>query len=184
MYCKERVDRDEAIRQGVVSFCSDEHRKAWWDDQRTKRRVQTIRNLEANRPSRPPKASRSHPKGRLRPRSGVRAETRRDVFIKDDWKCRFCRRSSVALQCHHVIYRSEAPNAPWLHEASNLITLCSRCHDKVHSDKKRWQSLCLGVVWIREVEGDRWCTIPSLEIRLHNTQRRGDGNNQQQADPD
>ena len=174
VYCKERVDRDTAIRQGVVSFCCDEHRKEWWDDQRTRRKVQAVRNREANRAkgeASAPKASRSNPTGRLRPRTGVHSEARRYVFIGDDWRCRMCRKSSDALQCHHVVYRSEAPKAPWLHEPSNLISLCQECHDKVHSNKRRWQPGCLGIVWLREVENDRATSTSSFERDYADTLR-------------
>lgn len=85
---------------------------------------------------------------------------RSKILRLDKKKCRFCR-SSSSLHLHHVIYRSEGG----LHQESNLLTLCLSCHDIVHSDKRRYQRLCLGVIWLRAF-GDRQITVPRLEKRL------------------
>lgn len=90
-------------------------------------------------------------------------ELRDLVYELDGYQCRFCR-SRSNLHLHHVFYRSEGG----LHEQSNLLTLCMDCHNPiVHADKKRWQPLCLGVIWLRS-QGDKHTTVPLLEKRLQN----------------
>ena len=85
---------------------------------------------------------------------------REQVLADDGWRCRMCG-SSSALHVHHVKYRSEGiDNSPL-----NLITLCSKDHGLVHSDKERYQPLCRGVIWLRSVYGDRATLIPMLEDR-------------------
>jgi hypothetical protein len=52
------------------------------------------------------------------------------VLDRDHWKCRRCAYRQ-ALHTHHIIYRSAmGEDVSW-----NLITLCSTCHDAVHSGK-------------------------------------------------
>ncbi len=54
----------------------------------------------------------------------------RTVLFRDQWKCRNCGMRND-LQCHHIIFRSEmGEDVTW-----NLITLCSTCHDAIHSGK-------------------------------------------------
>ena len=52
------------------------------------------------------------------------------VFVRDGWKCRKCGYRQT-LQCHHIIFRSKmGEDVTW-----NLVTLCSTCHDAIHSGK-------------------------------------------------
>lgn len=95
-------------------------------------------------------------------KSEVSNDLRNLVYSLDGGMCRMCgRRYGVHLDIHHVIYRSEG--GP--HEQSNLITLCSECHGVVHSDKSRFQKLCLGIIWLR-ILGDKTTTILSFERKL------------------
>jgi predicted HNH restriction endonuclease len=52
---------------------------------------------------------------------------RAEVFKRDKWKCRVCL-SRDGLHGHHVKYRSQGGDDV----RSNLLTLCSTCHDSVH----------------------------------------------------
>jgi len=87
----------------------------------------------------------------------------RDSVVRlDGSRCRCCGSGrNGALHVHHVMYRSQG--GP--HEQSNLITLCVDCHMVVHSDKRRYQPLCLGVIWLRSF-GDKQVTVRSLERKL------------------
>lgn len=86
----------------------------------------------------------------------------RDSVLRIDGKCRFCGvRDDRPLHVHHVFYRSE--QGP--HEQSNLLSLHLGCHDEVHSDKRRYQRLCLGVIWLRSF-GDKQITVKKLERML------------------
>lgn len=51
------------------------------------------------------------------------------VLQRDHWKCRSCGMRS-GLHVHHIVFRSHQGRD----EESNLITLCSSCHDGVHKD--------------------------------------------------
>lgn len=99
-------------------------------------------------------------------RQKMATSLRDEVLALDRHSCRFCGTKRSKLDVHHVIYRSGGGKDV----RHNLLTLCSVCHDVVHSDRKRWQPLCLGVVWLRDVEG-RHVDVPGLE-KLLELQRR------------
>ena len=52
----------------------------------------------------------------------------RQVLQRDGWRCQSCgnRRN---LQVHHILPRSQSGDDT----EENLTTLCSECHDQVHS---------------------------------------------------
>ena len=144
-FCKNYVTKEGAIPLGLSYFCSDEHLRLW--------RQEVLA-----------------PKSRLRKRSverqiakDVPPATRQAVYESDLHRCRFCGTEFV-LALHHIRYRSEGPD----HQPQNLITLCAEHHNLIHSDKGRYQPLCLGVVFLREVHSDRFILIPELEHTLQN----------------
>lgn len=60
---------------------------------------------------------------------------RREVYERDEYCCQNCdrtggKRGDCVLQAHHVVPMSKGGS----HSKSNLITLCSECHDAIHSD--------------------------------------------------
>lgn len=93
----------------------------------------------------------SHPKRR---KSDIPADVRAAVLKRDGLRCRWCGTRSH-LHLHHIIYRSGGGK----HTAENLITLCQRHHDAVHSDKETYQPACQGVVWLYYYAG-RLITVP------------------------
>lgn len=76
--CKDYVDRDEALRFGVMSFCDSDCAAAY---QR--------------------KADKKKPK-----KSPMPADLRAEILARDDFICSLCPSRSM-LQAHHVKYRSE-----------------------------------------------------------------------------
>lgn len=52
--------------------------------------------------------------------------------------CLRCKRSSgfYKLHVHHIIFRSEAPEHPFLHSKVNLYICCNECHDIFHKGNK------------------------------------------------
>lgn len=62
---------------------------------------------------------------------------------------------------HHVLYRSQ--QGPDHH--SNLVTLCTTCHMRAHGNKRHWQPVLLGLIWLHYAEG-RYMTVPEAERRL------------------
>jgi 5-methylcytosine-specific restriction endonuclease McrA len=71
------------------------------------------------------------------------ADVRSTVLARDGNRCRCCS-TNGGLHVHHVDYRSQGG----LDVEHNLITLCFSCHEMVHSDKRRFQPLLRGVVWL------------------------------------
>ena len=59
-------------------------------------------------------------------------ELRRDVLIRDDFKCQECDRSDITLHVHHVLSLSNGGS----NNLSNLKTLCVNCHTRKHSHMK------------------------------------------------
>jgi 5-methylcytosine-specific restriction endonuclease McrA len=55
--------------------------------------------------------------------------------INGDICCENCGASDVALETHHIIFRSEKPNHIHLHDEINLIKVCIPCHNEFHKNK-------------------------------------------------
>jgi hypothetical protein len=58
---------------------------------------------------------------------------RRQVYNRDDYQCQNCGskggpRGNTELHAHHVVPRSSGGNDAM----SNLVTLCSNCHERIH----------------------------------------------------
>lgn len=132
--CKNYFDQQDVLRSnGIQKFCSEE--------------------CAYKKPisSKPPKPFKPKKK-----KEDIPEAVRRAVLGRDKNRCRFCS-TKDGLHLHHVIYRSQGGE----HVEHNLITLCQRHHNLVHSDKKRYMPLCLGVLWLSIVE-QRHVTIPQL----------------------
>lgn len=59
--------------------------------------------------------------------------------IEERWYyyCQHCfTSSSLRWETHHIIYRSEVPKHPELHNKRNLLKCCMSCHNEFHKDKK------------------------------------------------
>jgi 5-methylcytosine-specific restriction endonuclease McrA len=55
-------------------------------------------------------------------------ELRRQVLQRDGWRCQACA-NRTNLQVHHIQLRSQSGDDA----EENLITLCSECHEQIHS---------------------------------------------------
>lgn len=102
---------------------------------------QPARNAPAKRPSPKPNA-----------RSEPTEATSLAVWVRDGGRCVRCGTTSD-LHKHHIRYRSEFGRRKVDHSATNLMLLCLRCHDEIHSNKRHWQPVCLAYVWLRYTEG-------------------------------
>lgn len=65
------------------------------------------------------------------------------------------------LAVHHIAYRSEGGE----HLEVNLITLCLSCHDRVHSDKRKWKPILVELLRL-QYEEDLFFTVPQVERRM------------------
>ena len=73
----------------------------------------------------------------------VTQDTYNKVMQRDNYKCRLCG-TSLNLQLHHVIYKSEDKSK--INDINNCIMLCVEHHALVHSNKKYWQPKLLELV--------------------------------------
>ena len=56
-----------------------------------------------------------------------------EVDRRDDRRCRVCAVRPLAIQRHHVVYRSRGGRTT----PSNLVSLCPACHAEVHAKTLR-----------------------------------------------
>jgi len=57
--------------------------------------------------------------------------TRAFILNRDRYQCQKCKAKNTKLHVHHIVFRSnDGTDTP-----SNLITLCSTCHNKLHGGK-------------------------------------------------
>ena len=66
-------------------------------------------------------------KGRQRLGIGLYEALRQQVLRRDGWRCQSCG-STLNLEVHHQQFRSHQGEDA----EHNLITLCNRCHARVH----------------------------------------------------
>lgn len=102
------------------------------------------------KPSRPSRARKAHA-------SQIPEKVREEVFQRDQG-CRWCGGGGIFLAPHHIIYRSQG--GP--HISANLIVLCQRHHDLVHSDKNRYQPILFRLLQLQYVE-HLFLTVPQVE---------------------
>ncbi len=55
--------------------------------------------------------------------------TKAKVRSRDQYTCQHCGKRLLPLEVHHIIWRSKGGSD----EEENLITLCNKCHSKVHN---------------------------------------------------
>lgn len=65
------------------------------------------------------------------------------VYKRDKGKCRLCG-ITQNIQAHHILYRSERKDL--INEPTNMIMLCIKCHQLVHSNKKKYQPILLKLI--------------------------------------
>lgn len=59
---------------------------------------------------------------------------RRQILVRDNFKCQRCGHRSIHNDVHHVVY--EWGCEPWEYNDEYLITLCRSCHNEEHKDSK------------------------------------------------
>jgi 5-methylcytosine-specific restriction endonuclease McrA len=72
------------------------------------------------------RSERKGPRGRLD--SEQYEKLRREVLERDGWRCQVCG-SMSAVEVHHLSFRSRGGEDC----DQNLITVCRRCHNGIHS---------------------------------------------------
>jgi 5-methylcytosine-specific restriction endonuclease McrA len=115
-YCRGYVEKNEAVRIGIQSFCSRDHlneyNRAIIDKQR-----------------------------KSKTQSDIPPAVRLEVVTRDQGRCRICQ-SAMFLHIHHIKYRSEGGD----HDLGNLISLCEHHHSMVHTNKKKYQQMLFDIL--------------------------------------
>ncbi|NOW86764.1 5-methylcytosine-specific restriction endonuclease McrA [Clostridium beijerinckii] len=73
---------------------------------------------------------------------------RERVLKRDEYRCRECIRygkSVTAVTVHHIIPLDQNPSLRLV--SDNLLSLCNKCHDKMH-DRTNNQLTKLGEEWV------------------------------------
>jgi hypothetical protein len=52
------------------------------------------------------------------------------IFERDNWHCRCCKATNIALNAHHLYY--EKGKKPWEYDNDAIVTLCQKCHEIIH----------------------------------------------------
>lgn len=89
------------------------------------------------------------------PATDIPEDVREQVYARDRYRCRWCGRTNGAVHLHHIDYRS----AGGRHLPENLITLCVRHHQLVHTDKGFYPPLLTELVrrgGVTGIELARW----------------------------
>lgn len=69
----------------------------------------------------------------------LKPEIREEVFERDKRRCVICGCNiEEELHCHHILNRNFRN---LINCVRNLVTLCWRCHDKVHSNQRKWRPI-------------------------------------------
>lgn len=58
---------------------------------------------------------------------------RREIFIRDSFTCKNCKKSGVYIEAHHIKSWADYPKLRF--NANNGITLCKKCHSKTENYK-------------------------------------------------
>lgn len=149
--CKKYVERESAIRMGLSSWCS-------FDCLYSQSAKKPVQKAKTNKKL----ASKLKPK--VLDYGTIEPEIYDRVIKADGYRCRYCGgKDNLAL--HHIFYRSEARYFPYCSQPSNLITLCNQpCHlSVIHKNKKKYRKLCLQIVWLREIDGNKITLIKDIE---------------------
>ena len=69
-------------------------------------------------------------------------KTRKEVYARDGYRCRWCGRGNAWIHLHHIVYRSSGVD----HSKENLISLCEAHHRLVHTNKHVYQPVLLKLI--------------------------------------
>lgn len=73
--------------------------------------------------------------------SPVMKKWRKAIFKRDDYTCQICSKRGVKLNAHHIKPFSLYPALRF--DLNNGITLCVKCHNKLHKTEREWQKIAL-----------------------------------------
>ena len=60
-----------------------------------------------------------------------------NIRIRDKYKCRLCNATGIQLDVHHLRYIEG--REPWEYDDGDLVTLCHKCHEKLHDEINFYQ---------------------------------------------
>lgn len=59
---------------------------------------------------------------------------RQEIFQRDDYTCKICKKRGISLHAHHIYSWKHYPELRY--DQDNLTTMCTNCHHKYHSQTK------------------------------------------------
>jgi len=62
-------------------------------------------------------------------------EWRRFIFVRDEFTCQKCGKKHIYIEAHHIKVYSKFPKLKF--DKNNGITLCNKCHKKMHKKRER-----------------------------------------------
>jgi hypothetical protein len=153
--CRDYFPKHE-YSNGVGGVCSEECLLA----------LQKRRNFARGSQSKSPKPKTSvegsvASEGNKRIRHNAPLHARTAVKKRDGGRCVWCGYADVPLQVHHINYRSEGLDNSY----HNLITLCAKHHNAVHSNKRKYQPILRGIIWKFYVDKVK-ISVPEFERRF------------------
>ena len=78
-------------------------------------------------------------KNRLQRNSGNYKHWRRKVFERDEYTCMHCGQIGGILNAHHIKPFCLYPDLRF--DVDNGITLCKKCHNKLHKKEREWERI-------------------------------------------
>lgn len=79
----------------------------------------------------------------------VPKKTREEVYVRDGFRCRWCGQTNTIIDIHHIVYRSSGVD----HSPGNLICLCRRHHNLVHTNKRLYQPVLVELMQLPGATG-------------------------------
>ena len=83
----------------------------------------------------------SKPKKKKKKSKRLPKELYNEVAERDNYTCQLCGWGGEAIHLHHISYGSSR-----VHDNKNLIVLCYRCHDLVHSNKRKYKPILEDII--------------------------------------
>lgn len=75
---------------------------------------------------------------------------RLEIMMRDNWKCRRCGKTNIALHVHHLYYIKGL--LIWEYDNEGLVTLCKSCHKAIHEDLAKLSGIIAFRIFTGEID--------------------------------
>ena len=73
------------------------------------------------------------------------------ILERDEFTCTQCGDKKRTLHVHHLFYLKD--QNPWEYDDKSLLTICDRCHDDEHNEKKETDEYLLSAIRLNFLNG-------------------------------